>query len=107
MVVGERIWNIFSIYAPQVGRPDQEKIEFWENFEDKIGQIPESEVLLIGGDVNSHIGSDNVGYEAVIGRYGYGTKNNEGETVMGICQNHGLRILNTLFPERRGKAYHL
>ena len=43
LVIGRKIWNIFSIYAPQVGRPEQEKIEFWEKFEDKIGRIPESE----------------------------------------------------------------
>ena len=103
MVVGRKIWNIFSIYAPQVGRPEQEKIEFWEKFENEIGQIPQSEVLLVGGDVNSHIGSDNAGYEEVMGHYGYGNKNNEGETVLGICQNHGLRILNTYFEKEEEK----
>ena len=97
MVLGRKIWNIFSIYAPQTGRPEQEKRDFWEKFEDRIGQIPQSEVLLIGGDVNSHIGSDNAGYEEVMGQYGYGTKNNEGEDVLGICLNHGLRVLNTFF----------
>ena len=39
----------------------------------------------------------------VMGRFGYGTKNSEGETVLGICQNHGLRILNTFFQKEEEK----
>ena len=103
VVIGQKIWNVFSIYAPQVGRPEQEKIEFWESFEDEIGRIPESEVLMIGGDVNGHVGRDNVGFEEVICRYGYGSKNNEGEMVLGICKNHNLRILNTYFEKEEEK----
>ena len=80
MIVGRKIWNVFSIYASQARRPEQEKIEFWEKFENKLGYIAESEILFIGGDVNGHIGSDNVGYEEVMGQYGYGDKINEEET---------------------------
>ena len=40
--------------------------------------------MLIGDDVNSHIGSDNVGYEKMMGQYAYGDKINEGETMLGI-----------------------
>ena len=69
LVIAKKIWNVFSIYAPQVGRPDQEKIEFWESFEDEVGRVPELEILLIGKDVNGHVGRDNVGYEEVMGAH--------------------------------------
>ena len=95
VVIGQKIWNVFSIYAPQVGRPEQEKIEFWESFEDEIGRIPKSVILMIG--------RDDVGYEQVMGRYGYGSKNSEGEMVLGICKNHNLKILNTYFKKEEQK----
>ena len=38
-----------------------------------------------------------------MGHHGYGTQNIEGETVLGICQNHGLRILNTFFEKEEEK----
>ena len=58
---------------------------------------------MIGGDVNGHVGRDNAGYEEIMGRYGYGRKNNEGEMVLGICKNHNLRILNTYFEKEEEK----
>ena len=97
IVVGKKVWNIFSIYAPQIGRTLQEKAEFWERLEDELGQIPESEIVLVGGDVNAHIGDENTGYEEVMGKYGFGIRNDEGVTVMDICKFHRLRILNTHF----------
>ena len=103
MVVGKKIWNIFSAYAPQVGRTMQEKVEYWERFEDKLGQISEAEILLVGGDVNGHIGDENTGYEEVMGKYGYGTKNEEGAAVLDICKFHRLRILNTYFKKEEEK----
>ena len=36
IIVGRKIGNVFTMYAPQAVRPKQEKIEFWEKFEDKI-----------------------------------------------------------------------
>ena len=103
LVIGKKVWNVFSIYAPQTGRPDQEKIDFWESFEDEVGRIPESEILLIGGDVNGHVGRDNGGYEDVMGKYGYGSRNSEGETVLDVCKNHNLKILNTYFEKEDQK----
>ena len=100
LVIGNKIWNVFSIYAPQVGRPDQEKTEFWESFEDEIGRIPQVEILMVGGDVNGYIGRENVDYEEVMVNCGYGTRNREGETVLDICKNHNLKILNTYFTKR-------
>ena len=103
MVVGKRIWNILSLYAPQVGRTLQEKAEFWERVEDELGRIPDSEIILVGGDVNGHIGDENMGYEEVMGMHGYGERNNEGETVLDVCKFHRLRILNTYFEKEEEK----
>ena len=51
MVIGRKVAQVFSIYAGQIGRPAQEKEEFWEKLEDEIVGIPQSEGLIVGGDV--------------------------------------------------------
>ena len=43
MVIGKTVYHIFSVYAPQVGRSEDEKVEVWEGLEDKVVGVPRSE----------------------------------------------------------------
>ncbi|ESO04359.1 hypothetical protein HELRODRAFT_152704, partial [Helobdella robusta] len=47
---------IFSAYAPQTGESEEMKIDFWTAFSDTISTIPKSETILIGVDLNGHVG---------------------------------------------------
>lgn len=66
MVLGKVVYHIFSVYAPQVGRTAQEKQEFWERLEDEVAKVPDTEGLIVGGDMNGHVGSTREGYEDII-----------------------------------------
>ena len=37
--------------------------------------IPVEKKILIGGDLNGHVGNSSSGYENVHGRYGFGVRN--------------------------------
>ncbi|KAK3873788.1 hypothetical protein Pcinc_003570 [Petrolisthes cinctipes] len=50
--------------------------------------------------MNAHIGRDNGGYGEVMGGYGIGQRNEEGEQMLQLCQLHNLRIWNTWFMKR-------
>ena len=102
-VFGGSVWHFFSLYAPQVGRPAAEKQDFWEKAEDEIGRVPNNDGLIIGGDMNAHVGRDTGGYEDVLGLYGYGERNAEGTNLLDICKNQRLRILNTYFKKEQEK----
>ena len=104
MVLGKGVCHIFSAYAPQAGLTTQEKEEFWELVEEEVAKVPISEGLIIGGDLNGHIGSDRVGFEEVRGLHGFGEANREGETIMEFAKNQNLRILNTYFKKDRNKT---
>ena len=52
---------------------------------------------------NGHIGAMNVGYEEVIGCFGYGVHNHEGMAILDFCRNQNLVVLNTLFKKDREK----
>ena len=62
-----REYVIFSAYVPQAGLTAREKEEFWELMEEEVAKVPNSEGLIVGGDLNGHIGSDSVGFEDVFG----------------------------------------
>ena len=97
MVLGRKLVQIFSIYAPQSGRSVQEKEQFWEKLEDQIGRVPQTEGIIIGGDVNAHVGRERNGFEEIMGRYGFGDRNEEGLRVLEVCKNHELKIFSIFF----------
>ena len=101
MVLGRTVFHISSVYALQVGRSEEEKMEFWERFQDMVVGVPISEGVIVGGDVIGHIGSSRVRYDDVMGSFGLDNRNTEGGTVLDFCRNHQLRILNTYSKKAR------
>lgn len=93
---GEMV-KIMSIYAPQTGCEEAEKAVFWEQVNGELADIPRQEELWIGRDFNGHVRSDNTGKEDVIGKYGFGTRNEEGETLIDFALSMDLAISNTYF----------
>lgn len=90
MVMGRRVVHILLVYAPQVGLQDEEKEEFWGMLDDAVTAVPLTEGLIVGGDLNGHIGTERRGYEEVMGVYSFGDRNREGETILDFCLAKGL-----------------
>ncbi|XP_047996392.1 craniofacial development protein 2-like [Leguminivora glycinivorella] len=96
--------NIISVYAPQTGCSEQEKQDFWEDFDEVMQNIPPTEYIHIGGDLNGHVGEGNdLNYDAH-GGYGLGPINQQGIDILNFTTKHSLKIVNTHF---RKKAEHL
>jgi hypothetical protein len=70
--------NIISAYDPQADLIESEKRKFWEDLDGMVRAVPTNEKLSIGGDLNDHVGSTNVGYELAHGGFRYGSSNQEG-----------------------------
>ena len=101
MVLGRQVAHIFSVYAPQQGRPEEEKTQFKELMSDQIEEVPARDVLIIAGDLNAHVGQDRNGFEEEMGRFGFGERNREGEELLRLCQENNLKIVNTWYKKRR------
>ena len=72
------LFNVISAYAPQVGCNTEEKEEFWNELDEEVQKIPGAERVVIGADLNGHVGEWNTGDERVMGRYGVRERNEEG-----------------------------
>ena len=82
MALGKRLLNIFSMYAPQAGRSNEEKDWFLERLlrvlvgiPDEESVIVDEESVIVAGDLNGHAGEKSEGYEGIHGGFGYGQRN--------------------------------
>jgi len=101
LVVGDKVLNVISAYAPQVGLSEAAKREFWEDLDGMVRGVPSSEKLFIGGDFNGHVGTTSGGFERVHGGFGYGDRNQEGEEIFNFAVAYDLMLANTFFRKRQ------
>ena len=104
LVSGNTMLNIISEYAPQVGCSQQEKDQFYENLESEMRRIPLHEELVIGGDLNGHVGKDRSNFEREHGGHRYGQQNPEGESILSFAQAYNLVVAHTVSKERRAPS---
>ena len=96
-----KIWHIVSAYAPQQGCRDEEKEEFREKLEEYIESIAQTELIVIAGDMNAHVGESSNGYEGAHGGMGFGRRNVEGERLLEIAEATDITVVNTWFKKRQ------
>ena len=58
---------------------------------------PKKERIVLGTDLNGHVGEGNIGVEEVMWRYSAGTKNKEGSMVVNFEKRMDLAVVNTYF----------
>ncbi|XP_066943496.1 uncharacterized protein [Macrobrachium rosenbergii] len=90
-----KIVNIVSAYARQAGCDEVEKVAFWEVMDKQLSAIPAEERLIIGGDMNRHIGRTRKDIERMHGGWEVGERNDEVERVVDCSMSFGLAIVNT------------
>ena len=65
-----------------------------------IESAPKQERIVLGADLNGHVGEGNIGAEEIMGRYGDETKNKEGTMVVNFAKRMDLAIVNTYFKKK-------
>ncbi|XP_072048482.1 craniofacial development protein 2-like [Amphiura filiformis] len=55
------------------------------------------------GDLNAKVGSNDSGWETVMGKYGLGESNDRGEKLLTFCATNDLCITNTMFKQSKFK----
>ena len=78
--------TVVQCYAPTNNADQEEKDEFYSVLGDALSETSTHDMVIVMGDLNAKVGSDNTGYENVIGRYGHGVRNED------LCQDHSLVI---------------
>ncbi len=93
--------SIIQCYAPTNQAEEEDKDNFYDALQREVDAIPKHDVLMVNGDFNAKVGSDNTGVEGVMGKHGLGSRNDNGQRFVDLCANNNLVIGGTIFPHKR------
>ncbi|ESO00417.1 hypothetical protein HELRODRAFT_175838 [Helobdella robusta] len=97
---GKQVLTVFSAYAPETGESEDAKNDFWNTLSDTVRKTPSSEIPLICGDLNGHVGDKANGFHGVHEGFGYGPQNEDGVRILEFAESHELSLLNTYLKKR-------
>jgi len=95
--------TVIQVYAPTSNAEEAEVEQFYEDLQDLLELIPKKDVLLIIGECNAKVGSQET--PGVTGIFGLGIQNEAGQRLIEFCQENALDIANTLFQQHKRRLY--
>ena len=93
--------NIIQCYAPTNDKDEETKEVFYNKLQTLCDKLKEKDMTILMGELNAKIGSDNSGYEEVMGRQGLGRMNENGEMLADFCAFNNMIIGGSVCPHRR------
>ena len=94
---------VIKAYATTSNAEEAEVEWFYEDLQDLLELTPKKDVLLILGDWNAKVGSQET--PGVTGKFGLGIRNEAGQKLIEFCQENALVIANTLFQQHKRRLY--
>ena len=95
--------TVIQVYAPTSNAEEAEFEQFCEGLQDILELMPPKDVLLIIGDWNAKVGSQET--PGVTGKFGLGVWNEARQKLIEFYQEDALVIANTLFQQHKRRLY--
>ena len=95
--------TVIQIYTPTSNAEESEAEWFYEDLQDLLELTTKKDVLLIIGDWNAKVGSQET--PGVTGKFSLGMWNEAGKRLIEFCQEIALVIANTLFQQHKRRLY--
>ena len=92
--------NLLQCYAPTEAASSEDKDDFYGLLQQVTARFSRRDILIVSGDLNAKVGSDNRGHERVMGKHGIGEDNENGERLIDFCATNDLVIGGTLFAHK-------
>ena len=91
--------TVIQVYA-SMNKAEEAEVEwFHEDLQDLLELTPKKDVLLIIGDWNAKVGSQEI--PRITGKFGLGVQNEAGQRLTEFCHENALVIANTLFEQHK------
>ena len=74
--------------------------EFYKQLQSTLAVVPTRDMVIIMGDFNARVGSDNEMWRSVIGSHSPDQRNENGERLLDFCACNDLVVTNTCFPHK-------
>ncbi|VDO80911.1 unnamed protein product [Schistosoma margrebowiei] len=93
--------NIIQCYAPTNDHNEDAKDQFYNRLQSIVEKCPTKDLTILVGDINVKVGTDNTGYEDIMGRHELGERNENRERFANLCAFNKLVIGGTIFRHKR------
>ena len=95
--------TVIHVYAPTTDAEEAEIDQFYEDLQHLLELTPKKDVILIIGDWNANLGSQEI--KGTTGKFGLGVQNEAGQRLLTLLieffQENKLVITNTLFQQHK------
>ena len=105
LMLGKFKVSLIQVYAPQQGRPQEEKEEFYRHLQEVKDSVPYADNVIIIGDLNGHVGEDRAGIDNILGAFSIGNRSREGENIIDFCVQNQMSIMNTFYKHRESQNW--
>ena len=95
LTIGREVMRMICANGPQSGRPDTEKVRFYDEMASEWDFGSSSEIIASFGDFNGHVRKCAEGFEGVQRENGIGKRNAEGRRLLKFCDERKLCVANT------------
>ena len=95
--------SIIAVYAPtNPTTPSDATVSdaFYQQLQTTLAAVPVRDMVIIMGDLNARVGSDNAKWKSVMGCHSPDQRNENGERLLDFCACNDLVITNTCFPHK-------
>ena len=91
--------HLVCAYAPTMTSEADVIDCFYDSLANVLAKFPPGNGTILLGDFNARVGADHTSWPDVIGHYGVGKTNENGQRMLELCSQHGLCIANTWFKQ--------
>jgi len=97
--------SVIHVYAPTSSSSEEDIEAFYNDIDDTLSKTDKKDIIILTGDWNAKIGCDNTDWKSVMGKYGYGDRNERGERLLEFATAHNLYICNTRFQHKPNRKW--
>ncbi|BHF58340.1 hypothetical protein SprV_0100129200 [Sparganum proliferum] len=93
--------SIVFVYAPTSAAEQRDKEEFYSQLQALVDRLPRRDPLIIAGDWNGQTGPGDPTTSHLLGRFGLGSRCENGERLLNFADRNRLLVTNTCFQHRK------
>jgi len=93
--------TVCQVYAPTSTAADSVIEAFYKQLQETISGVPNQDLIILMGDFNAKVGSQQGNSNGAVGKFGFGQRNERGERLEEFCTLNDLIIANTQFKQSK------
>ena len=87
--------SIIQVYAPTSASSEEEIEDFYSDLEDAHKKCGNQDIVIDVGALNAKVGGEQDPLQGIVGKHGFGERNDRGDLWVDWCATHEQVIMNT------------